>query len=145
MFMSNRIPEESQLANKKAFSLIELILVVVVLGIAVFGLITVAQEVMLETHKPEVISTATALAEKEAERVTRLSFAAVDDENRDSPQSYGGNFSTYSWEVRVDSIDDAAPNLGSDPDMDNYKVVEIRIHHDLLGGYISLVFLRTNY
>ena len=128
----------------KGFSLIELVLVMTVISIASLGIVVAMQQALLDIHKPQAICGASALATKEAERVITLDFASIYDENRDSPLSYSGDYSNYSWEVRVDSIDDAAPGLGSDPGMADYKIVEIRVHHAAIG-YIPMVFLKTNH
>lgn len=130
--------------NKRGFSLIEVVLVILVVGVASLGLVVAMQQSLFDTPRPQVISTATALAAGEAERVIRLSFDSVLNQNRDAPASYTGNFAAYSWQVRVDSIDTAQPNLGSDPTMANYKVVEVRVHHTTIG-YISIKFLRTRH
>lgn len=130
--------------NRRGFTLVEIVIVIVVMGIAALGLTAGVQYVMYGTHKPEIISQATALAVNEAERVMGLSFAGVADEHRADPQAYTGDFVTYSWEVRVDSIDTAQANLGSDAAMANYKFVEVRVHHDIID-HISVEFLRTNY
>ncbi len=130
--------------TKKGFTLIEIVAVIIVIGIASLGLVGVIHQVLIDVHRPHTLTTATALAEGEAERVMGLSFANVVDENRGSPASYSGNFSNYSWEVRVDSLDSAAPSLGSDADMSDYKVVEVRVHHAAVG-HVSLTFLRTHY
>lgn len=119
-------------------------MVIVVMGIVFSGLAVVIQQAIRDTYRPEFIMKATSLANKEAERLMQLSFANVVDENRDAPVAYTGNFTNFSWEVRVDSIDTAQPNLGTDPTMTDYKVVEVRIHNSALGDF-SLKFLRTNY
>lgn len=130
--------------RQKGFTLIELIIVIVVMGVACAGLAAAISASIINTHKPEVLSTATALAEKEAERVIRLAFSSVADENRGAPQSYTGAFSNYSREVRVDSIDTSQPNLGSDPTMANYKIVEVRVHHGAIN-YVAIKFLKSNH
>ena len=123
------------------FTLIEIILVVVVIGIASLGLTAVMQQVLANSYYSEALSTATSLAVGEAERLTGLSFVSVSAENR---EPYTGALSAYSREVRVDSIDTAQPNLGSDPAMQNYKVVEVRVYHSAVN-YVSIKFLRANY
>lgn len=132
------------LRHKSAFSLIEVVVVIVVVGIMSLGLAVAIQQAMSNIHKPETVSIATALAVSEAERVVVSDFSNVVDQNRDSPVSYTGNFSNYSWQVRVDSIDTAQPNLGSDPGMGTYKMVEVRVHHPVIN-YIKIIFLKTNY
>ena len=130
--------------SRKGFTLIEMVLVILIMAIVTGSLAVVIYQALQDTHKPEVLSTAMALATKELERIIRLDFSDVADENRGSPASYTGNLSSYSWEVRVDSIDDAAPDLGSDADMSDYKVVEVRIHHSVFG-YLSNKLLKSNY
>jgi len=129
---------------KNSFSLIEVILVILVIGIASLGIITAMQQVLYDIHKPQIIATATFLASAEAERIIGLDFASVDDENTPHPANYSGAYADYSWQVLVDDIDDAAPNLGSDTKMENYKVVEVSVYHDVID-HVSLTFLRTNY
>jgi prepilin-type N-terminal cleavage/methylation domain-containing protein len=117
--------------NNKGFTLIEIVMVILVIGLSSLGLVSVMQQVLFNVHKPQVMQAATGLAEKDAERVLNTTFGLVADENRDAPVSYGGNFSAYSKQVRVSSLD-----------TDN-KVVEVRVHHVALG-YIWLAFLKTN-
>lgn len=130
--------------NKKGFNFIELVMVIVILGIVFSGLAVAVTQAVKDTFRPEVISVATALAEQEAEKVTQLSFANVVDQNRDAPLAYAGDYSQYGWEVRVDSIDTAQPNLGTDVSMATYKFVEIRIHNAAIG-YLSVKTLKANY
>jgi prepilin-type N-terminal cleavage/methylation domain-containing protein len=133
--------------NKKinlGFTLTELVMVIVVTTIVAAGLASAVINTIIGIPRVETISTATALCAGEADRVRALPFASVADQNRDSPASFGGSFANYSWEVRVDSIDTAQPNLGSDPTMQNYKVVEVRVYNSLIN-YVSIKFLRTKY
>ena len=118
--------------KKNGFTLVEIIMVIIILGIASLGLVSVMQQVLFSVHKPQVMQVATGLAEKEAERVLNLSFATVQNEYFNAPAAYGGNFSAYSRQTRVNSVDS------------NNKIVEIRVHH-VAVGYIWLAFLKTNY
>lgn len=131
--MSSQKQERHQL-DKKGFSLIEMVLVILVVGISSVGLATAMRQALVSIHKPEVMSTAVALAEKEAERNMRLGFSAVTDEYRDAPASYAGNFSAYSRQTRVTV----------DPLDSNKKTVEIRVHNPAVG-YVWIAFLKTNY
>jgi type II secretory pathway pseudopilin PulG len=129
---------------RKGFTLVELVMFMVIIGLVISGLAAAIFTGMTQSPRSEILATATALCAGEADRVEALSFANAVDQNRLSPASFGGAFSNYSWEVRVDSIDTSQPNLGSDPTMANYKVVEVRVHHSLIG-YVPIKFLRTNY
>lgn len=78
--------------RKKGFSLTEMILVIVVVGLSSLGITTVMRQSLVSIHKPLTMLTAVGLAEKEAERNLRLNFGSVVDEHRDAPQHYTGNF-----------------------------------------------------
>ena len=117
---------------------------IVICGVACLGLISVMQQVLFSSHRPEVMAQAASLAEGEAERVIRLGFSNITDEHKNAPLNYNSTLSAYSWEVRVDSIDTAAATLGSDPSMSVYKMVEVRVHHPLIN-YFSLKFLKAKY
>ncbi len=115
--------------NKKGFTLIELVLVMVIMGISSLGLVVVMQQVVTNIHKPQVIATATALAEKEMERLMRLSFSSTIAE---AQQSYTGNFSAYTHTTTITSIDA------------NNKEVIVTVTHPVIGS-LTMAFLRTNY
>jgi len=118
--------------HKKGFTLIEIIMVILIMGISSLGLVVVMQQVLFNVHKPQIMQVATALAEKEAERVLNLEFASVANEYFNAPASYTGNFSAYSRQTRVNNVDS------------NNKIVEIRVHH-VAVGYVWLAFLKTNH
>lgn len=124
----------------KGFTLIETIIAIMVIGVAFLGLVAVFTGVFTNAARDEVMSIATMLAKGETERVSGLSFANVADENRDSPVAFTGNFTNYSWQVRVDAVPVA---IASDPTMANYKQVEARITNAIIGD-VSLKTIVTN-
>ncbi|MEI8350180.1 MAG: prepilin-type N-terminal cleavage/methylation domain-containing protein [Candidatus Omnitrophota bacterium] len=115
--------------NKKSFTLVEVIMVIVIVGVSFLGLAVTMQQVLSNIHKPRVMSVATLLAEKEAERIIGTGFAGAVNE---SLQSYSGNFSGYSYQVTITSVN-----------ADN-KIVEVRVYHVAIGS-VWLAFLKTNY
>ena len=144
-FSRGRVSQQPTLGTSlTGFTLIEMVVVILVMGIAAVSLVFTMQQVLFNLARPEVISVSSALAVREAENIASAGFSSVSDQYRGAPQSYGGNFAAYDREIRVDSIDTAEPSLGSDAAMANYKVVEIRVHHPAIN-YVSIKLLKTNY
>ncbi|MEK6733474.1 MAG: type II secretion system protein [Candidatus Omnitrophota bacterium] len=126
---------------KKGFTLIETIISIVVIGIAFLGLLAVFTGVYTNAVYDDAMTIATMLAKGEMERVIGLGFAGVSDQNRDSPLAFSGNFSSYSWQIRVDAVPIA---IADDPTMTNYKQVEARVTNSITGS-VSLKTIVTNY
>jgi len=124
----------------RGFTLVETIIGIVVLGIIALGLFATFTGVFTNAVRDEVVTIATSLAKGELERVARLSFASVVDQNRGSPVSFGGNFTNYSWQIRVDAVPVAIAN---DAGMAQYKQVEARVTNPMVGD-ISLKTIVTN-
>lgn len=124
----------------KGFTLIETVIGIVVIGIIAIGLFATFTGVFTNAVRDEVVTIATSLAKGELERTARLSFAGIVDQNRNSPVSFGGNFSNYSWQIRVDPV---PIGIANDPGMVNYKQVESRVTNPMAGD-ISLKTIVTN-
>ena len=124
----------------RGFTLIETVIGIAVIGIIAIGLLATFTGVFTNALRDEVMTIATGLAKGEMERVSRLSFASVVDQNRGAPVSFGGNFSNYSWQVRVDPV---PVGIENDPGMANYKQVEARVTNPIVGD-ISLKTIVTN-
>lgn len=124
----------------KGFTLVETIIAIVVIGVVFLGLLAIFTGVFTNAARDEIVTIATGLAKGEMERVTSLSFSNILDQYRDSPVSFGGDFSNYSWQVRVDAVPAAIAN---DPGMANYKQVEVRVTNALIGD-INLKTIVTN-
>ena len=114
----------------KSFALVELVLVIIVAGIAIPGLMYLFNQLARKSVNDEAMFTATMLAEGELERAVQQNFANVADQNRNSPVSFSGNFSGYSWQIRVDAVPAAVAN---DPGMAQYKQVEARVTGNIIG------------
>jgi prepilin-type N-terminal cleavage/methylation domain-containing protein len=125
----------------KGFTLIETIISIVIIGIAFMGLLSIFTAVYKNAVYDETLTVSAMLAGAEMERVRALSFAGVDDENRDSPEAFTGIFSNYRWQVRLDPVPVAIAN---DPAMADYKQVEVRVSNDI-AGQVSLKTIVANY
>lgn len=124
----------------KGFTLIETVIGIVVLGIIALGLFATFTGVFTNAARDEVVTIATSLAKGELERTARLSFVSIIDQNRGAPVSFGGNFTNYSWQIRVDAVPVV---IASDPGMAQYKQVESRVTNPMVGD-ISLKTIITN-
>jgi len=124
----------------KGFTLIETVISIVVIGVAFLGLVAVFTGAFTNATFDEAMTVATMLTKGEMERVIGLGFS-VDDEHRDDPVSFGGNFTNYSWQVRVDPVPE---DIAVDEDMSEYKQVEVRVTNAIVGD-ISLKTIITNY
>lgn len=126
--------------RRKGFSLIELVLVIVVAGIAIPAVILTFYELSHKSAYDEAMTTAVMLAEGELERTVQKAFANIMDENRDNPVSFGGNFLGYRWQIRVDAV---PVSLANDPSMSQYKQIEARVSNNIIGD-VSLKTIATN-
>ncbi len=124
----------------KGFTLIETVIGIVVLGVIALGLFATFTGVFTNAVRDEVVTIATSLAKGEMERVTRLAYASIVDQNRGTPVSFGGNFTNYSWQIRVDAV---PVGIADDPGKTNYKQVESRVTNPMVGD-ISLKTIVTN-
>jgi prepilin-type N-terminal cleavage/methylation domain-containing protein len=126
--------------DMRGFTLIETVIGIVVIGIIALGLFATFTGVFTHAVRDEVLTVATNLAKGELERVSRLSYASIVNQNRDAPVSFGGNFANYSWQIRVDAVPVAIAN---DAGMANYKQVESRVTNPIAGD-VSLKTILTN-
>ena len=136
-------PQDDPLILEKTprgVSLVETIIGILIIGIVFFGLLATFTGAFTNAVRDEIITTAASLARGEMERVTGLSFSDIVDEHRGSPVSFGGDFTNYSWQIRVDAVPAA---IASDPDMENHKQVEARVTNTLIGD-VSLKTIITN-
>ncbi len=125
----------------KGFTLVETLISIVVIGIAFLGLAAVFTGVFTNAVRDEGMTIATMLAKGEMERVIGLSFSEVDDEHRDDPVTFGGDFSNYFWQVRIDAVPET---IAVNPEKTEYKQVEVRVTNAIVGD-ISLKTIITNY
>ena len=123
--------------KSRGFTLIEAIIAVVVLGIAVGTLLQVMGHAIQATIRPDVMSTATHLAEGELERVTNLRYSQIVNAG---PTAFAAPFSNYTYETRVSAVPVA---LANDPAMAQYKQVEVIIAYPSMGG-VTLTTMVTN-
>lgn len=125
--------------KKNGFTLIELIMTIVVGAIILIPTSVVLVESVTHTRMPEHYTTASALLDREIERVSDLRFSAVANEG---PAAYGGNFSDYSRQVSFYYVNSGALNTQVAGPTD-YKRITITISRSGFPS-VSAVTLTTN-
>lgn len=121
------------LKSRAAFSLIEIVIVIIVLGICLTPVAILFQNILVKYEEPEAIQVAVSLAEQEMERVTGLRFSSI---NSQAQTGYTGNFANYNYEVIVTPV---PLGLADDPTMQEYKHIEIRVKNDPVNVAVSLI------
>lgn len=121
----------------EGFSLVELVIAIVILGICLPSLALLFSQVMKTYGEPEVMQVATALAEQKMEEVTSLRYSDIVD---DGPTAFTGNFSNYTWQVIVSAV---PTSLANDPAMDDYKKIEVAVSSNIIGS-VTLTTIVTN-
>lgn len=152
--------------DKRAFSLVELVLVIVVSGIAIPGVVFTFYELSRKSTYDEAMTTATMLAEGELERIIQQGFGAdrTGEPTEDNPGSFddsinsipGTNppeygFHGYSWYLVVhyvnsDNLDPDDLHLPDQRVATEYKRVEVRVTNNVIGSgkFVSLKTIVTN-
>jgi Tfp pilus assembly protein PilV len=128
----------------KAFTLIETIIFIVVLGVALTPLSILVVNVTAQNTYSQAHATAVALAEGEMDRILNLSFSSINDE---AQTAFSAPYSVYRWQTIVDYVDPTDLNTPVDPAVTNYKRVRIIVDSStniLLGNSIILTTVATN-
>ena|SRR3989339_579457 len=121
--------------GQKGFTLIELVIAIVVVSIAFYAIISVFITVAPRNINAEDLSKATYLANRVMEETTAKSFSSISSV---SPTSFASPFSNYNYQVVVDYVTTAEPDVVS-VNPTNYKRVKVRSW----GGFSSTVEVIT--
>ena len=113
--------------SKSGFTLIELIMVILILGICFLPIAVLFQNVSIKFAQSEIIQVATSLAEAKMQEISSLRFSSVVNSG---PTAFSGDFNKYSYQVRLDTaIVDSTPYP-----IDRYKKVDVDVYHKFIGG-----------
>jgi len=106
----------------KGFTFIELIMVILIVGIAVVPLIQMFTTSLKGSADTEATSIALELAQDKMEETKQLGFAATSS----TSGTFASPFTAYSYQVTVGYVDQNFNNSGSPT---NYKKVEVKVIH----------------
>ncbi|MFP3870950.1 MAG: prepilin-type N-terminal cleavage/methylation domain-containing protein [Syntrophobacteria bacterium] len=126
--------------NKRGFTLLEVIIIIVLVGIfmAAIGLPFVSG--IRESHLPEIVATAHFLAAERLEELAGADYDALADEPRAAVSGYL-DYEREVDETEVTEADLSTPEAGS-----GYRTVRVTVYHnDLPAAGISLETLRADY
>jgi prepilin-type N-terminal cleavage/methylation domain-containing protein len=116
--------------RKNGFTLIEVVIVILVLGICLAPFAVLVRNVMIKNTYSQAHATAVALAEGEMERVTNARFSAVADQ---AATAFSAPFAAYTSQIIADYVNANALNtpVGGPTD---YKRVQIVVANTLIGS-----------
>ena len=115
--------------KKQGITLLELILFMIIVGIALPPLLMVASIAVQNTITEEIILKTTNLAEEKMEEIKALSF----DDITDSSGQFNGPFQDYSFSISVGCISPPDyENTHSCNITDNYKRVTVTVSNSII-------------
>lgn len=122
-----------------AFTLIEAILTMIILGICLTPFCILVADSVQKNVLSQAQATAIALAEGQIENVTSLRFSAVTNV---APTVFASPFGNYNYSIIVDYVNGNDLNTVVAGPTD-YKRVQVRIGNSIVGN-LTLVTLVTN-
>jgi type II secretory pathway pseudopilin PulG len=126
-------------SNQKGFTLIEIIMIIVLVGIFMGTIVLPFVEGIRATRLPEVVTTAHFLAVEKTEELASTAYASLSDEARADVSG----FTDYEREVDVQYVDSDLADAGSD---EGYTKISVTVYHDELpAAGISIITLQTDY
>lgn len=127
------------LKNNKAFSLIEIIMVIVILGVTLTPFSVLVVNVVQRNTQTQVTNTSLALAEGELERINNLHFSDIASVG---PTAFSGPFNQYTFQIISDFVNfDALNTVVAGPT--NYKRVRVIVNNSIFGT-VELTSVITN-
>ena len=106
----------------KGFTFIELIMIIMIVGIAIIPLIQMFTTSLKGSADTEATSIALELAQDKMEETKQLGFTAI----ASTSGSFASPFTAYSYQVTVSYVDQYFAASGS---ATNYKKIEVKVTH----------------
>ena len=126
--------------NKRAYTLIELLIAVIIIGIAFYSLVKVFSAVMPKNMHTESIVKAAYLSNRVMEETIAKTFTTVSSA---PATSFNAPFSQFKYQVIVNYVTTNEPDVVS-ASPTNFKRIKVRVWEPL-AGTIEVVTLITTY
>lgn len=127
--------------NKRGFTLVEVIIAIVVIGIFMYA----GMDVLINSGKSSVttdsIVVAQSLAEEKMEEIMSKPYALVSSE---ASTPFTGGFSSYVSSVNVDWVSDSDLDASTGSNT-GYKRIRVSVSAPLLSAPVMLESIRTDY
>lgn len=127
--------------TQRGFTIVELVITVVVLGILMYALISIFITAGFRGVNVDTFTVAQSLAENKLEEVSSRDFEAISSE---AETNFSGDLDDYSYEFVVNYVTPEALNAATTLETD-YKRIKVLIRHSQLAVPASLEGIKTNY
>ncbi|MBU4148944.1 MAG: type II secretion system GspH family protein [Candidatus Omnitrophica bacterium] len=130
------------MTNNKGFSLLELVLSIVIIGLCIIPIALSHQQAAAGSIQTKVLTVATALAEEKMEEAINAGFSGV---SNTSLTSFSSPFTDYSYQVTVHYVDALDLDTSIDPATSDYKNIEVQVSHGILDQSVAVKSLLVDY
>lgn len=131
-----------KISSSRGLSLIELVIFIVIMGLAVPPLFIVAANIFEEHMNMEAMHVSTNLAQSKVEELKSKGFDAVVNEGK---TDFPGQFSSYEYQVTVNYVDGSDLDTPVDPVTTNFKLVTVSVRNKgFLGTSVTFKTIIAN-
>ncbi len=138
--MKTRNPK-SEIRTRSGFTLVELVIAVVITGVAVYALLTVFINAATKNVDLEALSIGYYLANAKLEEVSNRSYSSITEE---AVSAFDGGFGDFDYEVEFDYVSSEALDVPTTGTGESYKRIKVRVTSNSLPSSIEVVTLATD-
>ncbi len=129
--------------KKKAFTLVEVIASIVVIGIVVYAVFSIFISSGFKSVNVEIYTVAQTLAEGKLEELLAHTFSGVSAEG-ETP--YSGDLANYTYQVATDYVSPEALDVPiATTESTGYRMIQVMIRHPRLNGPVTLETVKADY